>query len=113
MIRRPPRSTRTDTLFPYTTLFRSMRAGPAMAGFDIFEITIRGYGGHAARPHTTVDPVVVQAPIVQALPTIASRSTDPIDRVVVSITQVQGGATSNGILETGVLAGTPVRNRLR
>src|SRR3546814_15011461 len=28
MIRRPPRSTRTDTLFPYTTLFRSWRAGP-------------------------------------------------------------------------------------
>src|SRR3546814_16442253 len=27
MIRRPPRSTRTDTLFPYTTLFRSMFAG--------------------------------------------------------------------------------------
>src|SRR3546814_744193 len=31
MIRRPPRSTRTDTLFPYTTLFRSMAAGPVMA----------------------------------------------------------------------------------
>src|SRR3546814_6050901 len=29
MIRRPPRSTRTDTLFPYTTLFRSQRAGSA------------------------------------------------------------------------------------
>src|SRR3546814_8195236 len=28
MIRRPPRSTRTDTLFPYTTLFRSRRAHP-------------------------------------------------------------------------------------
>src|SRR3546814_8821748 len=28
MIRRPPRSTRTDTLFPYTTLFRSDRSGP-------------------------------------------------------------------------------------
>src|SRR3546814_15085031 len=27
MIRRPPRSTRTDTLFPYTTLFRSARSG--------------------------------------------------------------------------------------
>src|SRR3546814_18986578 len=27
MIRRPPRSTRTDTLFPYTTLFRSVRGG--------------------------------------------------------------------------------------
>src|SRR3546814_8642299 len=71
-----------------------MRAGPAMAGFDIFEITIRGYGGHAARPHTTVDPVVVQAHIVQALQTIASRSTDPIDSVVVSITQVHGGDRS-------------------
>src|SRR6056297_3989346 len=28
MIRRPPRSTRTDTLFPYTTLFRSLKVGP-------------------------------------------------------------------------------------
>src|SRR3546814_6795531 len=31
MIRRPPRSTRTDTLFPYTTLFRSARSRPAPA----------------------------------------------------------------------------------
>src|SRR3546814_6894853 len=30
MIRRPPRSTRTDTLFPYTTLFRSLRLVPQM-----------------------------------------------------------------------------------
>src|SRR3546814_3439676 len=34
MIRRPPRSTRTDTLFPYTTLFRSFRCGPSRRGFD-------------------------------------------------------------------------------
>src|SRR3546814_6494940 len=31
MIRRPPRSTRTDTLFPYTTLFRSTRLSPKIA----------------------------------------------------------------------------------
>src|SRR3546814_12872556 len=30
MIRRPPRSTRTDTLFPYTTLFRSLLGKPAL-----------------------------------------------------------------------------------
>src|SRR3546814_16889524 len=48
MIRRPPRSTRTDTLFPYTTLFRSRRAGlraaqhPPPAG--------RGRGGERRRP---------------------------------------------------------------
>src|SRR3546814_6785316 len=33
-IRRPPRSTRTDTLFPYTTLFRSLRRLPVRAGAD-------------------------------------------------------------------------------
>ena len=83
-----------------------MRSGPAMAGFDIFEITIHGYGGHAARPHTTIDPIVVQAQIVQALQTIASRSTDPLDSVVVSITQVHGGDTWNVIPEKVVLRGT-------
>jgi hippurate hydrolase len=83
-----------------------MRAGPAMAGFDIFEIVIHGYGGHAARPHTTVDPIIVQAQIVQALQTIASRTTDPLDSVVVSITQVHGGDTWNVIPEKVVLRGT-------
>src|SRR3546814_11066457 len=34
MIRRPPRSTRTDTLFPYTTLFRSVMAMPGLASLD-------------------------------------------------------------------------------
>src|SRR3546814_18797874 len=39
MIRRPPRSTRTDTLFPYTTLFRSGRgAGDAVLGEDAVEV---------------------------------------------------------------------------
>src|SRR3546814_3929781 len=35
MIRRPPRSTRTDTLFPYTTLFRALRPGDADVGFGV------------------------------------------------------------------------------
>src|SRR3546814_18258842 len=38
MIRRPPRSTRTDTLFPSTTLFRSMRAAARAAGEDIIDL---------------------------------------------------------------------------
>lgn len=83
-----------------------MRPGPSMAGADMFEITIHGYGGHAARPHKTVDPVVVQAQIVLGLQTIASRSTDPLDSVVVSVTQVTGGDTFNVIPEKVVLRGT-------
>src|SRR3546814_5111314 len=35
MIRRPPRSTRTDTLFPYTTLFRSKHGGANEVAFEI------------------------------------------------------------------------------
>jgi hippurate hydrolase len=83
-----------------------MRPGPSMAGADMFEITIHGYGGHAARPHKTIDPIVVQAQIVMGLQTIASRTTDPLDSVVVSITQVTGGDTFNVIPEKVILRGT-------
>src|SRR3546814_3259144 len=44
-IRRPPRSTRTDTLFPYTTLFRSERADPRP---DLPELRMLGGDGHVA-----------------------------------------------------------------
>ena len=84
----------------------AMRAGPMMAGFDIFEITIEGYGTHAARPHEGIDPIVIQAQIVMALQTIASRTTDPMQQVVLSITQVHGGDTWNVIPPRVVLRGT-------
>src|SRR3546814_20275421 len=48
MIRRPPRSTRTDTLFPYTTLFRSGRAGDD--GQAARDPARRSGGGAVARP---------------------------------------------------------------
>jgi amidohydrolase len=84
----------------------AMRAGPSMAGYDIFEIEIEGYGSHAARPNQGVDPIVVQAQIVMGLQTIASRNVNPIDSVVVSITQVHGGDTWNVIPQKVVLRGT-------
>ena len=84
----------------------AMRAGPAMAGYDIFEIEVEGYGSHAARPNQGVDPIVVQAQIVLGIQTIASRNVNPIDSVVVSITQVHGGDTWNVIPPKVVLRGT-------
>jgi amidohydrolase len=84
----------------------SMGPGPMMAGYDIFEITIDGYGTHAARPHQGVDPVIVQAQIVLSLQTIASRQTDAIESVVLSITQVHGGDTWNVIPQQVTLRGT-------
>ena len=84
----------------------TMGPGPMMAGYDIFEIIIDGYGTHAARPHQGVDPVIIQAQIVMALQTIASRQTDALDSVVLSITQVHGGDTWNVIPQQVILRGT-------
>ncbi len=68
------------------------RSGPIMAGGDRFVITINGKGGHAAAPHLSHDPVVVMGQMIVALQTIASRFTDPLDPVVLSLTYVDGGS---------------------
>ena len=83
-----------------------LRAGPAMAAFNIFEITVTGKGSHAAMPYQGVDPVVVASQIVTALQTIVSRRVDPIDTAVLSVTQFHAGDTWNVIPNEAVLRGT-------
>ncbi len=83
-----------------------MRVGPAMAAFDIFELTITGVGAHAAMPHQGIDPIVIGAQVVTALQTIASRRTEPLDSVVVSVTQFHAGDTWNVIPNGAVIRGT-------
>jgi hippurate hydrolase len=63
----------------------AVRAGPVMAATDEIQITVRGRGGHGAMPHLAVDPVLAAAHIITALQSIASRSVNPIDAIVVSI----------------------------
>ena len=82
------------------------RPGPLMAATDEFTIDITGHGGHAARPHGTIDPIIVGAGIVQALQTIVSRSVDPIESAVVSVTKFHAGEAYNIIAQTAQLAGT-------
>ncbi len=84
----------------------SVRTGAAMAAADFFDIRIVGRGAHGAQPHRGVDPVVVQAALVQALQTIVSRNADPLQSAVLSITQVHAGAAYNVIPEEAHLAGT-------
>ncbi len=84
----------------------AVRPGPMMAAFDIFELVITGRGAHAAMPHKGVDPVIAAAQLVAALQTIASRNTDPVDAVVVSVTQIHGGDTWNVIPDEVALRGT-------
>ena len=80
--------------------------GPAMAAFDVFEIAVKGRGTHAAMPHGGIDPIVVGSQIVSTLQTIASRETDPLDQIVVSVTQFHAGDTWNVIPERALLRGT-------
>ena len=84
----------------------SLRSGPAMAAFDIFEIVVTGKGCHAAMPQLGIDPIVTGSQIVSSLQTIASRRTAPLDSVVVSVTQFHAGDTWNVIPETAVIRGT-------
>ena len=80
--------------------------GAIMASTDEFTITIRGKGSHAAMPHLSIDPIVTGAQLVNALQTIVSRNLDPLEGLVVSITQFHAGNTYNVIPETAMINGT-------
>ncbi|MEP2452797.1 MAG: M20 aminoacylase family protein [Nitratireductor sp.] len=82
------------------------RPGAIMASTAEFTITIKGKGGHAAFPHQTVDPIVITSRIVGAMQSIASRSADPVDPLVVSVTKFHAGDAYNVIPETAEIAGT-------
>ena len=81
-------------------------SGAAMAAPDTFQCHILGRGGHAAAPHETVDPIAVGAQVVSALQHIVSRAVDPLDNVVVSVTQFVAGTTFNVIPGSAYLSGT-------
>ena len=81
--------------------------GPIMAAADELRVVVRGRGGHAAQPHNVIDPVPAACATVMALQTVASRSVDPIQSVVVSICVMQTeSAATNVIDDTVTLAGT-------
>jgi hippurate hydrolase len=82
------------------------RPGPLMAATDQFSIDIEGHGGHAAKPHATIDPIVIGAALVQALQSIVSRNVDPLQSAVVSVTTFHAGDTFNVIPQRARLTGT-------
>ena len=85
----------------------AIRPGAFFASTDNFEITIEGKGGHAAKPHETVDSTVVASHVVLALQTIASRVIDPVHQVVVSVTSFETSSkTFNVIAQRVLLKGT-------
>lgn len=85
----------------------AIRPGPFFAATDVFDVTFEGKGGHAAKPHETVDSTVMAAQAVVALQTVAARNADPIEQVVVSVTSFETSSTAfNVIPQQVVIKGT-------
>jgi amidohydrolase len=83
-----------------------VRVGPIMASANRFEIRVRGQGGHAAQPHTTVDPIPVACAIVGQLQTLVSRTVDPLDSAVLTVGRIESGTVENIIPSEASIYGT-------
>jgi hippurate hydrolase len=80
--------------------------GVAMAGADFFDLRVTGQGSHGARPQESRDPIVAATALVQALQSVVSRNIDPLDAVVLSVTQIHGGSAYNVIPGEAIVSGT-------
>jgi amidohydrolase len=82
------------------------RPGPIMAAADHLQIEIEGKGGHAARPHLSIDTILVGAQMINQLQSIVARNIDPLDSAVVSVCMFQAGHADNVIPQHALLRGT-------
>ncbi|MEZ0259467.1 MAG: M20 aminoacylase family protein [Alphaproteobacteria bacterium] len=87
----------------------SICEGPMTASTDTFRVVVQGKGGHAAFPHTTIDPIVCAAQIVSAIQHIVSRNVDPADSGVISVCKFHAGTESLNVVPDTVQLGGTVR----
>lgn len=80
--------------------------GVALAASNAFDIEIEGRGAHGAMPQDSIDPVMVAVTLAQVLQTVVSRTIDPAQPAVLSITQIHAGTAYNVIPSNAVLRGT-------
>ncbi|MCZ7660331.1 MAG: M20 family metallopeptidase [Xanthobacteraceae bacterium] len=84
----------------------AVHVGPVMAAFDIFEAVVEGQGSHGAMPHQGIDPIAVAAQLHMAWQLIVSRTVNPTDAAVISVTQIHAGDTWNVVPDAVTLRGT-------
>lgn len=87
----------------------AIRPGAFFAATDLIEIEVTGRGGHAAKPHETIDPTVVAANLVMAAQSIASRNADPVSQIVVSLTSVETSSHAFNVIPQKVMMKGTVR----
>jgi len=74
-----------------------LRSGAFMAAGDRVFVKIVGVGGHAARPHLAVDPLVAASAVVMSLQTVVARNVDPAESAVVTVGRLRAGDALNVI----------------
>jgi len=85
----------------------AIRPGAFFAAADKFSIHVEGKGGHAAKPHDSIDTTLVASHIVVALQSIASRNADPLKSLVVSVTSFRTESDAYNVIPQHVeLRGT-------
>ena len=84
----------------------AIRPGAIMAAADHLQIQIDGKGGHAARPHLSIDTILVGAQMINQLQSIVARNVDPLESAVVSVCMFEAGHTDNVIPQHAFLRGT-------
>lgn len=85
------------------------RYGAAMASVDIWNMTVRGKGGHGGNPHMAINPTICAAAMIPAIQSIVSQETNPLEPIVVTIGSLKAGEAPNVIPETCYVNGN-VRN---
>jgi amidohydrolase len=78
----------------------AVRPGPALAASDVLNVTVRGHGGHASKPHASADPIPAACEIVVALQTLATRKFDVFDPVIITVGSFHAGTKENIIPDT-------------
>jgi amidohydrolase len=82
------------------------RSGPMLAAADTFKAVIRGNGGHAARPHETIDTIAMAGLVINSIHHLVSRRLDPLESGVVTIGTIHGGTVDNIIPDRVTMTGT-------
>jgi len=93
-----------DSTLPAGTI--ATRPGAILASADVFSVDVKGKGGHAALPHLARDPIVVACEMVTSIQGLVTRRMNAFDPVLVSVTRMRAGTTTNVIPETASFQGT-------
>ena len=80
--------------------------GPVMSGKSDFVITLHGISGHGGSPHKCTDVIVAGAAVVNALQTVVSRNTDPLESLVCSVLSIHAGTPDNFVPDVLTMTGS-------